>query len=156
MLDKGEWFKFLSGGQKALVEEAYDLLKQFKGEEYEDYSFVVFPMAKAYEGFLKKYFLETGLIDRGTYDGDRFRIGKALNPSMPVKHRGNWWLWDDLVQKCGGEKVPNILWKAWRECRNRIFHYFPGHTEAISLSTAGQKIDQLKIAMESILKCEVG
>lgn len=159
MNSKDEWMDSLSGGQRGLVKQAYRLLEESgtrNQESGEDFSFVVFPMAKAFEGFLKKVFLEKGLIDQKTYNGDRFRIGKALNPNMPQKHRGRWWLWDDLVKMCDSDEVAKVLWKAWRECRNQIFHYFPGHTEAISLSEAKEKIQQLKIAMISLLNCKIG
>jgi len=47
-----------------------------------DYSFVAFPIAKAYEGFLKKLFYDLGFINEDDYFGKRFRVGKSLNPSL--------------------------------------------------------------------------
>jgi hypothetical protein len=64
---KEKWFKFLDKGQRGLVREGFHLLKMAKqhaavGERLIDYSFVVFPMAKAYEGVLKKFFLRLGEV----------------------------------------------------------------------------------------------
>ena len=50
------WYQFLDEGMADLVKQAYSLLDKFKVPEYHDYSFIVFPMAKAYEGFLKNGF----------------------------------------------------------------------------------------------------
>ena len=162
MFEGEQWFTYLSEGQKDLVKQAYDLLERFerrstKSEtpEPHDYSFVVFSMAKAYEGFLKKFFLEAKLIDRKTYEGDRFRIGKALNPDLPQRFRGRWWLYGPLTEACGDEKVPQKLWRAWKECRNRLFHFFPRHKHFIDLAEAKERIEQLKIAMKEAIACGV-
>ena len=71
-----------------LVGESYLLLEREErlNENLHDYSFVVFPMAKAYEGFLKKLFFDLGLINKRQYQGDRFRVGKSLNPNLPTRH----------------------------------------------------------------------
>jgi len=46
-----------------------------------DYSFLVFPFAKAYEGFLKRFFLDMKLISKDEYYSDDIRIGRILNPN---------------------------------------------------------------------------
>ncbi len=68
---------------------------------FHDYSFVVFPAAKAYEGFLKKMFLDLGFITNEDYLGKRFRIGKALNPFLEERLRDRESVYD---QNC------KILW----------------------------------------------
>jgi len=46
---------------------------------FHDYSFIVFPIAKAYEGFLKKMFFDLGFITEEDYRGKRFKKqGKCL------------------------------------------------------------------------------
>ena len=90
MSEREAWWEFLSQGQRDLVEESYQLLEWVKEtrEKFHDYSFAVFPMAKAYEGMLKLWFFKLGLISQKTYEGDRFRVGKALNPDLPERMRG--------------------------------------------------------------------
>jgi hypothetical protein len=149
------WFEELPEGEKDLVVQAFELMKSVDGTSYHDYSFVVFPMAKAYEGYLKRWFYERNLIDESTYFGDRFRIGKALNPSMPLKHRGKWWLYARLVDKCGGKKLPDEIWIAWRECRNRLFHFFPKHKNFVTLGQAKLKIEQVKLVMTQLYEVKI-
>lgn len=98
------WFDYLEHSQKDLVIQAYVLLDgegEREGDGFHDYSFVVFPMAKAYEGFLKKYFFEVGLITKGAYRSDHFRIGKSLNPDLPLRYRRRDWVVDRLDEVCG-------------------------------------------------------
>ena len=76
-----------------LARQTYELLNREElkvagGEkEQHDYAFVVFSLAKAYEGFLKRVFLDMKMIDRRQYFGEYFRIGRALNPSLPKRLR---------------------------------------------------------------------
>ena len=123
MSEREAWWEFLSQGQRDLVEESYQLLEWVKEtrEKFHDYSFAVFPMAKAYEGMLKLWFFKLGLISQKTYEGDRFRVGKALNPDLPGRMRGKWWMYGPVKEKCG-EGTAIKLWEAWRECRNKLFH----------------------------------
>jgi len=80
-----EWFLYLTHPMQDLVVQAFGLLSREKEQNngYHDYSFVVFPLAKAYEGFLKKVLVEMGLSDKETVYGRHFRIGKSLNPDLP-------------------------------------------------------------------------
>jgi hypothetical protein len=65
------------------IEIIFTRLKTF--DRISDYSFIVAPAAKAYEGYLKEFFFRIGLIDKYTYQSDRFRVGKTLNPSLRFK-----------------------------------------------------------------------
>jgi hypothetical protein len=62
---------------KDLMRESFHLLDREKenSSNSHDYAFVVFPAAKAYEGFLKKVLFDLKLITKQQYLGDRFRIG---------------------------------------------------------------------------------
>ncbi len=158
-------------GQKDLVQQSYTLLEIFqqplqqgsgqatfqlpnKLVEFHDYAFVVFPMAKAYEGFLKKCFYEGGLIDQVTYEGHKFRLGKALNPDLPERHRGDWWMYGELSRRCGRE-VASQLWMAWKECRNLLFHFFPAHKHFIILEEANDRLMQLNTVMTMVMECNL-
>jgi len=119
-------------------------------EGLHDYSFIVFPMAKAYEGFLKKVFFDLGFINNRQYRGDRFRIGRALNPNLPKRYRWDW-VWGKMVTFCGGEELPLEMWEVWKRARNRIFHYFPDHQEFISLEEASELVEEVTRIMEKTL-----
>lgn len=141
---------------KMLVETAVMLYEREVNlkSNLDDYSFIVFPMSKAYEGFLKRSFFDLGIIDKSTFEGKRFRIGKALNPDMYESQRDKYWLFDDIEQMCGKE-LARELWNAWLECRNRIFHFYVKNDNVISLETAGEKLFQLSNAMQSLVECQV-
>lgn len=150
-LKKRPWWNYLSENQRDLLEQALLLLEREEGQGervFHDYAFIVFPAAKAYEGFLKKLFLELGLITKGDYGGKRFRVGKSLNPSLPKRFRNKSWVWEKLCQKCGGDQLPQFLWKTWRESRNLIFHWWPKHENFITLQQARQKVNMIVEAIE--------
>jgi hypothetical protein len=117
-----------------------------------DYTFVVFPVAKAYEGFLKDLLLELKLIDEATYASRRFRIGRALNPDVAQNQRDALWLYDDVKLYCG-PALAEQLWYTWLECRNHLFHYFPHADQPLTLVQAREKMDQVVMTMEAALAC---
>ncbi len=83
-MEHNVWWDYLEEDLQELLRESTLLLERAGKweQQFHDYSFVVFPAAKAYEGFLKKLFLDMGFIDKKEYLGRRFRVGKALNPSL--------------------------------------------------------------------------
>lgn len=109
-------------------------------EGFHDYSFIVFPAAKAYEGFLKKLFLDLEFIKPEDYYGKHFRVGKALNPSLEKELREREGVYDKIVTHCGGEDLAGRMWSCWKECRNLLFHWFPNEKNAISLSEAKDRV----------------
>ena len=78
------WYDYLEEDLRELLAEAFELIEKVPDwhDGFHDYSFIVFPAAKAYEGYLKKLFLDLGFIERDDYYGKRFRIGMALNPQL--------------------------------------------------------------------------
>ena len=148
------WWNYLDEPMKDLVQQSYTLLEGFRIQNsrsnYHDYSFIVFPMAKAYEGFLKKVFLDLKFINTRQYRGDRFRIGRALNPNLPKRYRWDW-VWGKMVTFCGGEELPTQMWEVWKKARNRIFHYFPEHQEFVTLAGASELVAEITRIMEKIL-----
>ena len=107
---------------------------------FHDYSFVVFPTAKAYEGFLKKMFFDLGFITEEDYRGKRFRIGKALNPFLEKNLRNRESVYDKLVKYCNGKELADKLWEAWTSGRNLIFRWFPEEKKAVSFKEAEEKM----------------
>lgn len=125
------------------------------GHKFHDFSFVVFPAAKAYEGFLKKLFLEMDFITEEDYYGKRFRIGKALNPSLEkeLRHEG---VYDKLVNYCGGKDLADSLWETWKQSRNLIFHWFPNEKNTITLLEAGDRLAMISNAIDRCFReCKI-
>ncbi len=120
-----------------------------------DYGFIVFPAAKVYEGVLKSYFYHMGMISKGAYLSEHFRIGKSLNPDLPNKYRDETWLYDDLTSVCGQETAWQ-LWQAWKLGRNQIFHYNGnGGEHNLTLLEAEEKLRIIKAAMQAAARCEI-
>ena len=140
MLDKkSPLWQYLSSGQRSLIAQGLYLVNDAKThtpvEQVTDYSYLVFPFAKAYEGFLKQLFLDMELIDKVQYESDHFRIGKVLSPHLVQKLRDDS-LFKKLTALTGNSDLAQTLWKSWKEGRNLIFHYFPHNTRAITLIEA--------------------
>lgn len=152
---------YIDGGMRDLLQESFDLVEiekkrvQDGSPKYHDYGFVVFPAAKAYEGFLKKLFLDMGLISKQQYQSDHFRIGRALSPSLPKRYRIGW-VYGKLVNYCQGETLPIEMWETWKRARNRVFHFFPQHQECVSLAEAERLISDITQIMDkSLLGCGI-
>lgn len=127
-----------------------------KKTQLHDYSFIVFPLAKAYEGFLKKWLFINHLIDENDYLSDHFRLGKALNPSIEKKFRGHDYVYDRIVANCSDPHLADRLWDAWKQCRNLVFHYFPNHQHFLeNVSAAQNRIDQLDSVMSEAMSVSV-
>ena len=118
-----------------------------RDRQFEDYSFVVFPAAKAYEGFLKKMFLDLGFITEDDYYGKHFRIGKSLNPSLPKEIRKDE-VYGKIVVYCGGKELADNLWETWRVSRNLVFHWFPNQKNAITFGGAIERVEMIIKALD--------
>lgn len=156
-LENRVWWNFLEEDIKELLKESV-LLLQKVGEwdqKFHDYAFVVFPAAKAYEGFLKKIFLERGFITKEEYLGKRFRIGKALNPSIARQFKEES-VYGKIVNYCGGKKLADQLWETWKMCRNLLFHWFPEEKNAIDINEARERIAKIINSMDLAYKeCKI-
>ena len=96
-----------------------------------------------------------GFISEEDYYGKHFRIGKALNPSLPkeLKKEG---VYDKIVRYCQGRVLADKLWDTWRLSRNLTFHWFPDEKNAISLTEAGERIEMIVEAMDGAFKgCKI-
>ena len=77
---------FLDPELRLIYDDGEKLLASASGG-FKDFSFVIFPFAKVYEGFLKKFFYKIGAINQHQYESERWRVGKALNPSLEKELR---------------------------------------------------------------------
>ena len=150
------WFSQLPTDQQELIELTIVLYEREQKMDslLTDYSFIIFPIAKAYEGFLKQYLFDLGLISQKTYEGKRFRLGRALNPDIRDNQRDEFWLFDDVSGMCG-EELSRSLWETWLECRNRVFHYFPTKNVKLSLTAVTTHLQLLDETITNAHQCKV-
>jgi len=113
-----------------------------------DYCYLVFPFSKAYEGFLKKLFLDLKLMRPEDYYSDDIRIGKILNPHFVKEHGA-------VYHKLHIE-VAEKLWTTWKSGRNLVFHYFPHNFRRLSYTEAKELIEQIVDAMTfAVSRCQI-
>ncbi len=149
-LEKHIWWNYIHDDLKDLLRESEILIKKIRSwkEKFHDYAFLVFPAAKAYEGYLKTLFYDLGLIGAEEYFGKRFRIGRALNPNLEKDFRENESVYDKLVDFCGGDTLPNLLWETWKEGRNLLFHWFPKERNVIDYEEAKRIYQKILLTMD--------
>ncbi len=133
--------KYLSPVQDELTADVETVLDRLQSDHISDYSFIVAPISKAYEGYLKDLFLKLHIINQDDYESDRFRVGKTLNPSLRYKRFSIYQKLADFDE--AGEELAEILWDAWKFGRNEIFHYFPNQLKKITLDDAENRITLL-------------
>ena len=156
-LEEYPWWSYLNKIQQDLIKQSFHLIEEEEkeSEAHKDYSFVVFPAAKAYEGFLKKLFYDLGLISQDQFLGDKFRIGRALNPAV-FKEYPHESVYEKLSRFCGKEEVPATLWRTWRTSRNLVFHFFEEKENLISLKEAKKRVEEIVEAIDFSFKtCQV-
>lgn len=167
-LENYVWWEYLDEDLQGLLTQA-DLLideaEEFK-DRFHDYSFIVFPAAKAYEGFLKNLFYDMGFITKGEYEGKKLRIGKSLNPTLyehdmknSVHYRNlrkKISIYDKLLDYCNGPDLADVLWDTWKDARNILFHWFPNEKNAVDYAEAKRRykliLDTISLAFK---ECEV-
>lgn len=144
------FWNFLSQNQKDLLLEGdylIDEVMKHSSYAFKDYSFIIFPYAKAYEGYLKTLFKDVGLISHLSYISDHLRLGKLLSPFM-ASRLGEKSLYMKIVNKSGKE-LANQIWNTWKIGRNQVFHYFPHNFKAVTFDEAQQIIKSIIQAMEA-------
>lgn len=145
-----DFWNYLSIPQQDLIIEGNYLKDQIiEDAEYsfKDYSFLVFPYAKAYEGFLKQAFLDANLISHLDYISDHFRLGKVLSPFLAQKI-GMHSLYTRLLRDIGRDFADEI-WHTWKLHRNEIFHYYPHNIKAITFEEANSIIKTIMKTMQN-------
>ncbi|MCL4390189.1 MAG: hypothetical protein M1484_02065 [Patescibacteria group bacterium] len=143
--------QFLTPELLSLYDDGDKLIANNKDFDYDDYSFLVFPFAKVYEGFLKLFFLRVGAISEQEYYSDHWRVGKALNPQLEKRFRSKESVYDRIVKLCNGEDLARELWLNWKNGRNLVFHYFPHNLRKLSRPEALSTIDNIKKVMDNAL-----
>ncbi len=139
-----EFWQYLSPTQKDLILEGQYLLKNIisnNAYQFKDYSFIIFPFAKAYEGYLKKLFKDTGLISHLDYINDHLRLGKLMSPNLinRLKERS---IYKKIKEKTTKDLADKI-WNTWKLGRNQIFHYFPHNLKSVGFKEAEKIVNQI-------------
>lgn len=153
------WFSQIDPIQQELFKQSIYLINDARTHNllYYDYSYVVMPASKGYEGYVKDLFLKLGLITSEQHYGKKFRVGKALNPSLvnhPRLKRDA--LYGQLEKMCDGRYLADMLWDTWRQCRNEVFHYFSKTIQPMTLDDAQSKIITiLSTVKNSSLECKL-
>ncbi len=141
--------KYLSQEERELLADGFHLWQLARqgvlADNISDYSFLVAPFAKAYEGFLKKFFLQLNLITRDDYYDDHFRVGKVLNPNLKYRRFSVYRALDGL--ELNKQAIAPLLWRAWKKGRNLVFHYFPHNLQRLTLAQAQARIRLILVAM---------
>ena len=144
-----DFWNYTSQTQKDLILEGQYLMNNVvrnNDYQFKDYSFLVFPFAKAYEGFLKQLFKDIKFISHLDYISDHLRLGKLMSPHIEFK-LGDRSLYKKMREKVSVE-FAEMVWSSWKLGRNQIFHYFPHNTKAISFTEAEKIVGKLIEAME--------
>jgi hypothetical protein len=146
-------WQYLSPDMQALVRDGEFLIEdsiRHRDAPPTDFSYLVFPFAKLYEGFLKKLFLDIKIITEREYHSDHFRIGKVLSPNM-ARRLGERSAYKQISDRYGAELAAR-LWYTWKEGRNLVFHYFPHNYRSLTRAQALELVNQLVGSMrEAVL-----
>lgn len=145
----GSFWDYLSRAQKDLLLEGDYLINNViktGNYQFKDYSFLIFPYAKAYEGFLKQLFLDKKYISHLDYISTHLRLGKLMSPNL-VGRLGDRSIYQKLVINTSQETA-DMIWQTWTLGRNQVFHYFPHNFKAVSFEAAQDIISQIISTME--------
>jgi hypothetical protein len=151
-VDVSFWDK-LTENQRDLIREGgylYQEIFQDGKYSFSDYSFLVFPYAKCYEGYLKKLFLEKNYITQSEYQSNRLRLGRLITPDSDSIHESNRIY--RLLENEHGKSIADMVWETWKHCRNDIFHYYPHNTKKVALYKAKEMIQLITKTMEELTK----
>ncbi len=138
--------------QRELLRQSFLLLgfARKNQDKLHDYSFVVMPAAKAYEGYLKKWLFTLRFIDEEAYKKDSFRLGKALNPELENRYPEDC-LYNEIT-RATSPGLADELWQTWKKGRNRLLHYFPGEQQIFSLDECEERLDMIVLAVRNSFK----
>ncbi len=142
-------WQYLSPDERSLVSDGELLIEDRKShpnERLSDYSYLVFPFAKLYEGFLKQLFLDLQIISDRDYRSDHFRIGKALSPNL-ARRLGGRSAYGQIEERFG-KSLADKLWDTWKKGRNLVFHYFPQNYRKLTFEEAEGIITLITSTME--------
>ncbi|KKU87379.1 hypothetical protein A3A64_00555 [Candidatus Gottesmanbacteria bacterium RIFCSPLOWO2_01_FULL_48_11] len=150
MIQEGsELWQYLKSEMRQLAEDGQVLIEDRKlhpDVQLSDYSYLVFPFSKLYEGFLKYLFRDLGIIEERDFRSDHFRIGKVLSPNL-AQRLGGHSAWRQIEKRFGRE-LADRLWHTWKEGRNLLFHFFPHNYRALTQKEAEALVSSIIHTMD--------
>ena len=154
MIEEGSrLWNYLSPTQRVLAGDGAFLLADselHRDQEPTDYSYLVFPFAKLFEGFLKELFVDLRIIDEREYLSDHYRIGKALSPNL-IRRLGSRSAYGE-IEKRYSKGLATRLWHTWKNGRNLVFHYFPHNYRALTIDQAKSLIALICDTMNAVVE----
>lgn len=150
-----EFDEFVGDDLYTIYMQSHFLLHREKNSDYvysfDDYSFVVLPAAKSYEGVLKKILVHIGLV---TEQELLENPGMALNSYFdPVNNKS---ISSSLKDKARDRAVPHIIYSTYQECRNEILHYDSYRDNKITLDDAEFYIKRIDDAISKAYNTFIG
>lgn len=146
-------WQYLPDEQRGLLRDGEFLMEdsgRHANEAPTDYSYLVFPFAKLYEGFLKQFLRDLEIIEDRDFFSEKFRIGKVLSPNM-MRRLGKHSVYG-VIQNTYGRALADDLWHTWKEGRNQVFHYFPNNYRALTLEQARAIVTRIIKTMEGAVE----
>jgi hypothetical protein len=143
---------YLSPDQRDLASDGAFLLSDVNvhhDTEPTDYSYLVFPYAKLYEGFLKQVLLDLDIMSEREYDSEHYRIGKVLSPNLMGRLRKKSAY--GQIQERYGKDLATRVWHTWKNGRNMVFHYFPHNYRSLTLDQARTVITNIQDTMTEVV-----
>jgi hypothetical protein len=120
-----EFDSFVGDELIELYQDSTAIMKDYKNHKdfadlhiLSDYSFVVLPIAKVYEGILKKILVEKGLVSE-----EEMASSPDLNVSAYFNPVGNAKIFTHLSDRARDKAIPHVIYSTYQECRNQILHY---------------------------------
>jgi len=150
-------YLFLDNNQRKLLHDSLLIKTIFTASDsykifnslLNDFSIMVFPLAKGFEGYIKKLFLTIGLITEKEIKDDPYKsIGKIINNEDKLKMK--------LIDKKRYKSIPKLLSVQWDLSRNIIFHYDLDQPEIINKEDAFKKIEDIYETIRKSYKAFIG
>lgn len=141
-------WQYMSPTQQQLALDGQLLIEdreRHPSEHLSDYSYLVFPFAKLYEGFLKELFRDLDIISEREYMSTHFRLGKVLSPNL-IRRLGSRSAYN-IVSKRYSLQLADTLWNTWKQGRNLVFHYFPHNFRKLTIEDAKRIVDMILVSM---------
>lgn len=147
----GDTYRFLEWPIQMLLKTGKRLSIMF--QKYQktsfiyDYSFLVMPFAKAFEGYMKQLLLTLKLVTHQQLRKDEPKIGTILQDKELFK----------LLRHRNRDKgVPSLLYAQWNLCRNILFHYDFTSPSLLGKEEALKKIEDICEAIKLSYQAFIG
>lgn len=119
-------------------------------DDISDYSFALVPLAKAYEGILKKILVSLDLVSESQLKDDpNLAVAKFFDLIGGSK------ISEKLRDKKRDKTVPLVIFTTYQDCRNKILHYDPYSVNKLAKDDAeifrGRILDAIKKAYDTFI-----